>query len=108
MQKTGLLARVCYSKAKAQPQQTSRPARLQNCMHLLEEAETTDGQATYTLFNVTTNVSRPLQVSLRINDADLMMDVDTDALMSLINNVTFQKLWPAQSSPALLPTNTKL
>jgi len=102
------LARVYHSKEKTQPQETSRPAGLQNCMYLLEEAETTNGQATYTLFNVTTNVSRPLQVSLRINDADLMMEVDTGASMSLISNVTFQKLWPAQSSPALLPTNTKL
>ena len=28
--------------------------------------------------------------------------------MSLISNATFQKLWPAQSSATLLPSETKL
>ena len=37
-----------------------------------------------------------------------MMEVDTGAFMSLISNVTFQKLWPVQRCPALLPTKTKL
>ena len=108
--KKGHLARVCHSKAKgAQSQQTPRPVRSQqNSTHLMAEAETADELATYTLFNVTTNVCKPLQVSLRINNADLMMEVDTGASMSLISNVTFQKLWPVRSSPALLPTKTKL
>ena len=74
----------------------------------MEEAETLDEQPTYTLFNVTTNVSKPLQVSLRINDADLTMEVDTGVSMSLISSVTFQKLWPAHSSPVLMATQTKL
>lgn len=74
----------------------------------MEKAETTDEQATYTLFNITTNTCKPLQVTLKVNDADLTVEVDTGVSMSLISNVTFQKLWPAQSSPALLPTKTKL
>ena len=103
------LARVCQSKGKAQSQQMSRPvSKSHNSTHLMEEAETLDEQPTYTLFNVTTNVSKPLQVSLRINDADLTMEVDTGASMSLISSVTFQKLWPAHSSPVLMATQTKL
>ena len=50
----------------------------------MEEAEITEEQATYTLFNVTTIVSKPLQVTLKINDADLTMEVDTGASLSLI------------------------
>ena len=107
--KKGHLARVCQSKGKAQSQQMSRPvSKSHNSTHLMEEAETLDEQPTYTLFNVTTNVSKPLQVSLRINDADFTMEVDTGASMSLISNVTFQKLWPAHSSPVLMATQTKL
>ena len=107
--KKGHLARVCQSKGKAQSQQMSRPvSKSHNSTHLMEEAETLDEQPTYTLFNVTTNVSKPLQVSLRINDADLTMEVDTGASVSLISSVTFQKLWPAHSSPVLMATQTKL
>ena len=36
------------------------------------------------------------------------MEANTGVSMSLISNVTFQKLWPVQSSPALLPAKTKL
>ena len=87
----------------------SRPvSKSHNSTHLMEEAETLDEQATYTLFNVTINASKPLQVSLRINDADLTIEVDTGDSMSLISNVTFQKLWPANSSPVLKETQTKL
>ena len=48
-----------HSKAKqTQPQQTFHwPVRLQHSTHLMEEAESTEKQATYTLFNVTNNVN---------------------------------------------------
>ena len=74
----------------------------------MEEIETTDEQYTYTLFNVTTNACKPLQVTVKVNNIDLTMEVDTGASMSLISNATFQKLWPAQSCPTLLPSETKL
>ena len=45
----------------------------------MEEAESTEKQATYSLFNVTTYVFKPLQVTLKINDADLTVEVDTGA-----------------------------
>ena len=51
----------------------------------MEEVETTDEQATYTLFNVTTNTCKPLEVVLKVNGADLTMEVDTGASMSLIS-----------------------
>ena len=79
-----------------------------NKLKLHSSVEATDEQATYTLFNVTTNTCKPLQVVVKVNGADLTMEVDIGASMSLISNVTFQKLWPAQNSPALLPTESKL
>ena len=66
----------------------------------MEEVEATDEQAT--------NTCKPLQVVIKVNGADLTMEVDTGVSMSLISNVTFQKLWPAQNNPALLPTESKL
>ena len=43
-----------------------------------------------------------------LDDADLAIEVDTGDSMSLISNVTFQKLWPAHSSPVLKETQAKL
>ena len=74
----------------------------------MEEIETTDEQSTHTLFNVATNACKPLQVTIKANNIDLTMEVDTGASMSLISNATFQKLWPAQSCPTLLSSETKL
>ena len=89
-------------------QDKTNTIKAQNSTHHMEEVETTDEQSTYTLFNVTTNACKPLQVTVKVNDTDLTMEVDTGASMSLISNATFQKLWPAQSSPTLLPSETKL
>ena len=48
----------------------------------MEEIETTDEQSTHTLFNVATNACKPLQVTIKANNIDLTMEVDTGASMS--------------------------
>ena len=108
--KKGHLARVCHYKTKqTQSNAAPRQARAQNSTHHMEEIETTDEQSKYTLFIVTTNACKLLKVTVKVNNIDLTMEVDTGASMSLIiGNATFQKLWPAQSCPMLLPYETKL
>ena len=89
--KKGHLARVCRSKTKQTKSNAApRQARAQNSTHHMEEIETTDEQSTYTLFNVTTNACRLLQVTIKVNDIDLTMEVDTVVSMSLISNATFR------------------
>ena len=74
----------------------------------MEEVKATDEQATYTLFNVTTNTCKPLQVAVKVNGADLIMEVDTGASMSLISNVTFQNCGSTEQPHTAIPTESKL
>ena len=62
----------------------------------------------YTLFNVTCSPSKPFIVTLQIEGANVPMEVDTGASMTLISQATFNKLWSAEMAPTLNPTSSKL
>ena len=65
--------------------------RNRNSSHSVETTSTTavgvDASA-YTLFNVTSSPSKPFVVTVQIDGADLPMEVDTGASMTLISNLT--------------------
>ena len=79
--------------------------------HSVEAADTpTDDleASAYTLFNVTCSPSKPFIATLQIEGADVPMEVDTGASMTLISKATFDKLWSAEMAPTLNPTSSKL
>ena len=48
----------------------------------------------YNLFIVTSSTNKPLTVSLTLNGANLIMEIDTGAARSVISDNTFTQLWP--------------
>ena len=62
----------------------------------------------YTLFNVTSSPSKPFVVIVQIDGADLPMEVDTGASITLISKTTFDKLRSPHKAPSLQPTGSKL
>ena len=51
---------------------------------------------------------KPLTVTVKANNCDLEMEVDTGASLSIISEATYQSLWAAESKPPLKPTDVKL
>ena len=44
---------------------------------------------------------KPLKVTVRVNNADLDMEVDTGASVSVISEDTYNRLWPEKQQPSL-------
>ena len=119
--KKGHLARVCRSKKAAElnkPPSTPRkaagpPSRVtfkhtRNSSEPTHSVETDVDASAYTLFNVTGSSSKPFVVTVQIDGADLPMEVDTGASMTLISKTTFDTLWSPHTAPSLQPTGSKL
>ena len=94
--KKGHLARVCKSKNPAkkepQPRQGSIPSR---ATHML--TEDTDE---YSLYSLTGSPVQPLVVSVKVNNVDLQMELDTGASVSIISE--------RGQAPALRESHVKL
>ena len=72
-----------------------------------------DTDPAYSLFNVTHTSTKPLLVTVELNENSVDMEVDTVASVSLISKDTYDKLWPnlttappLQKSDILLRTYT--
>ena len=102
--KKGHLARVCRSKTK-------NPLKTQH--HLDEELQCSQSQeeqddAAYTLFNLPGGPKpKPFWVTVKINEVELPMEVDTGAAVSIVSVSTYNRLWSGQSLP-LQATATSL
>ena len=113
--KIGHLAHICRSKkteTNRPPQQRKKTRRANpQQTHSVVASNTvendTDASA-YTLFNVSSSPSKPYVVTVHINGAELPMEVDTGASLTLISKSTFDKLWDAQEAPNLQSTTSKL
>ncbi|XP_065915317.1 uncharacterized protein [Dysidea avara] len=113
--KKGHLARVCRSKKAGTgrpPHQRKKTKRAYSqkthSVVATETAENDTDASAYTLFNVSSSPSKPYVVTVQINGAELPMEVDTGASLTLIGKSTFDKLWEAQAAPPLQSTNNKL
>lgn len=62
----------------------------------------------YALFSVREESVKPLQVKVRLDQKDVVMEVDTGASLSLISEVTLNQVWEAGSAPELQPCDVKL
>ena len=104
--KKGHLARVCRSKPKPQHPSGSNSQRgrrrTQRTHHLGDTVEE-NAEGTYSMFKVTTGKTRatPLMVTVKVNDKDLQMEVDTGASASVISEEVYGRLWKREDAPPL-------
>ena len=99
--KKGHLARVCRRKlsqsGKEKEHHTS--ARRTQHTHQISEEQTED--ATYTMFAVSRKDQKvePLMATVTVQGADLAMEVDTGASISIISAATYHSLWSEDQAP---------
>ncbi|KAL5503444.1 hypothetical protein EMCRGX_G010396 [Ephydatia muelleri] len=93
--KLGHLSRVCRSK---------KPGR-----SVGRDTAQRRPKDTYTLFTVAGDRSRaPLTQKEKLDGADLMMEVDTGAVASVISEETYRQLWTTPRRPKLKPSDVYL
>ena len=93
--KTGHLQRVCHSKPKDGRKRNSRS------VNRVEEEEE------YCLLQLRPPQSTPpLKVTLKLEDCQMEMEIDTGEALSLVSEATFEKLW--KEKPALAPSQVRL
>ena len=103
--KQGHIARVCRSKNKTQSSKSD------NSTATTQVIELTQGTSDYTLFPVGCQEGKPIQTTVYLEDHPFVMEVDTGAAVSLINESTYKsspflKTIPLQSSTVKLRTYT--
>ena len=99
--KPGHLAKVCRKKAKDLQSAPSGPRT-----HQLDASDTVEE---YSLYYSSSGKPQPLLVSLRLNNVDVSMEVDTGAALSVISEQTYRELWPnPELAPTLKPSTVKL
>ena len=107
--KTGHIAKACRSKKwGSKSQQQTQPKSSHRTHHVDADPEDT---ATYDeqLFHLPERRSAPpLTATLKVNQADLKMEVDTGASASLISVETYTALWPERQRPKLAPSSRTL
>ena len=75
---------------------------------LAEEQNQSEDSSTHSLFRtLTRDKPKPLLVTMRVNEKELQLEVDTGASASVISESTYRELWP-EDPPNLLETQVKL
>ena len=63
----------------------------------------------YSLFHTqSSNRSPPILITLKVNGADLTMELDTGATLSLISENTYKKIFPVETAPHILNSKAQL
>ena len=120
--KKGHLARVCRSapanteaprnrkqqRQQANSQSPAVPPRKDTKTAKTHHLDAGSDQDEYNLFTVTSSTNKPLTVSLTLNGANSIMEIDTGAARSVISDKMFTQLWPKDLQPPLKPTNAIL
>ena len=73
-----------------------------------DEDNVRDTAESYELFNLQETRSKPLVVTVKLNDSTTDMELDTGASLSIISEKTFCALWPLQARPKLQTSSVKL
>ena len=112
--KTGHLAKVCRSADRRNtvpPRSPQRPARARRSfrVHAVTEGEAQEEQA-YDLYRINSVRSdhKPVRVTMLLNKAEAVMEIDTGASISLISDVTYRTLWSDDTRPSLCPSTVKI
>ena len=105
--KKGYIARVCRSKSatKQEPRPPQKDLTVSRPTHVLTEVEDD-----YSMYNVKGHGSpvKPLLVMVNINNANLEMEVDTGASVSIVSEETYNHLWSQEEAPPLQESSVKL
>ncbi len=112
--KQGHIAKVCRKKtrdstaanpsSRANPAPRSNPASRSNKLTVSDDEEETEE---YHLYYSSTGCTKPITVPVTLNGLATTMEVDTGAAISVMNEHTYQSLWP-QRKPPLKPTSVRL
>ena len=62
----------------------------------------------YSLYNLTGSPVQPLVVTVKVNNMDLKMELDTGASVSIISKATYNHHWPQGQALALRESHVKL
>ncbi len=98
--KRGHVAKVCRSRLNGLPPIKGKP----QSTHLVSEVE----PDAYTLFAITSSNSAPIYATVKINETELTLQVDTGASHSLISEATYSDLQKQEKVPACSPSRVKL
>ena len=99
--KRGHIKKVCRSN----------PMTAQSSQHRLvhrAQQDIPDDPSEYTLYPVTRQNAKPWQTSISVEDHNLLMEVDTDAAVTVISEATYNQICGASSSAQLQPSTLKL
>ena len=86
--KKGHIARACRSKTSTKELRPQRKSMQHATNNVTKDSED------YTMYNLSGVSVKPLKVIVRVNNADLDMEVDTGASVSIISEDTYNRLWP--------------
>ena len=94
--KRGHLKRACRSKQKgAAPSRTGQRKKSTRAVNKVDESEPEDGENELPLYHVTSGEqTRPLKISVQIEDQSVPMEIDTGAGLSLVSEATYREKWP--------------
>ena len=89
------IARACRSKTSTKELRPQRRSMQHATNNVTKDSED------YTMYNLSGVSVKPLKVTVRVNNADLDMEVDTGASVSIISEDTYNRLWPEKQQPSL-------
>ena len=100
--KKGHIAKVC--RAKKRLQQDKRKPDIKGTHKLTEDEDAKE----YAMYHCQTEGSNSMVVNLLVNNAELAMEVDTGATLSIISEATYRSIWPKDRAPPLQASSKKL
>ncbi|XP_036002862.1 uncharacterized protein K02A2.6-like [Fundulus heteroclitus] len=109
-QKRGHVAKVCRGKNKKKTDWGGK--QNMSTHHLQEEEEPQEEEeSSYNMFNlhaISQPRAEPIYATVKVNGADLKMEVDTGASVSVLSKNTYHQLWQATKAPVLKKSDIKL
>ena len=110
--KTGHIAKVCRTRLRQQKHTKSN--RTTTSVHQVtdtaeDSTKNIEGTgASYNLFHFTEGHAQPIVVTMGVSGAEIAMEVDTGASVSIISEATYNKLWSKDQAPQLQPSHVNL
>ncbi len=110
--KIGHIAKVCHSKSRA-PTRPSQPTKSRSMKTPIRKthqvrAGSTDEEPEYALYSLRNGGRKAYSATPNLNGADLEMEIDTGASLSLISEKTYHQLWKKETAPPLQHTEINL
>ena len=104
------VACVCKSKSKFTTGRVSRPQQCSIGARSISRLSNTllEDNDDYSIYTRTEPPVKPLVVSVKLNNADLEMELDTGASISIISEATYSRLWLQEKAPPIQKSQVKL